>query len=137
MAVMKLVASARSQIALALIAAMDAGVGPATMAFYDGVMPAGLGAVTDQVLLGTATCSDPVATEVNGVITFGAVAQDDAADAGGQAAWVRLFDGDGFAVADFDVSDTAGNGAVKINTVTIVAGGPIRVNSAVITVSGA
>lgn len=138
MAVMKLATSVRSSLAQALIAAFDRGAGACTLKFYDGAQPAGPGtAVGTQVLLGTVTASDPIATESNGVVTFAVMTQDNAADASGTVTWARLFDGDGVAVADFDVTGTAGTGAIKMNTVTIVAGGPIRVDSFVITIGGA
>lgn len=113
--------------------------GPCTLKFYDGARPAGgpSVAVTTQVLLGTLTCSDPIGSTAAGVLTFGAVTQDNAADASGTASWARLFDADGVARADFDVTDTAGSGAVKINTVNIVAGGPILLNTLTITMGGA
>lgn len=36
-----------------------------------------------------------------------------------------------------DVTNNAGTGAVKMNTTTIVAGGPIRITSASCTIGGA
>lgn len=137
MAVMKLAASVRSSLAQALIAAFDRGAGACTLKFYDGAQPAAPGtAVGAQVLLGTVVASDPIATEASGVVTFSAMTQDSAADASGTVTWARLLDGDGVAVADFDVSNTGGTGAIKMNTTTIVAGGPVRVDSFVITIGG-
>lgn len=137
MPIAKLAASVRSAMAEAMIAEFDMGAGPATAQFYTGSMPASLGAVTTQTLLGTLTCSDPCATQSEGVITFSAITQDSAADAGGEASWVRILDGAGAAKADLDVTNNAGTGAVKLNTTTVVAGGPIQLSSLIITMPGA
>lgn len=134
MPVMRLKPALRDSIAQLLIDDIDAGAAPSTLKFYTGVMPSALGAVTSQTLLGTLTFAAPCATKLNGVITFNALAQDDAADNGGVATWARALDGDGNAVADYDVGDEASTAAIKMNTTTIVAGGPILMTSLVITV---
>lgn len=136
---LKLTPAARSAMALALIAKLDAETGPCTIEFYDntGAIPAlPSTAITNQVKLGTLTCSDPVATETDGVITFGAITQDSAADASGTAAWARIKDGAGAGVIDVDVSNGAGTGIIKLNTVTIVAGGPIAGTGLTLTIGG-
>jgi hypothetical protein len=138
MAVTKINATTRQSMANAVIAQIDAGTGPATLKFYTGTMPATPEtAIGAQVLLGTLTCSDPSATTTAGVITFAAITQDSSADASGTAAWARLADSAGVAVMDFDVTNTAGTGAIKINTTTIVSGGPIAMDSFTITMPGA
>jgi hypothetical protein len=140
MAVYKFLEADRTALAAQLATLWDTATaaGPCTLKFYDGAQPAGPAtAVTTQVLLGTLTCSDPIGSAAAGVLTFGAVTQDNAADATGTATWARLLDADGVARADFDVTNTAGTGAVKINTVNIVAGGPIAMNSLTITMGGA
>ena len=48
-----------------------------------------------------------------------------------------MADNSGDAVADFDVTNNAGSGAIKLNTTTIVAGGPIAMTSFAITMPGA
>lgn len=138
MAVFKLSAAVRGAMANAVISAIDAGSGPAVLKFYTGTMPAGPDtAVSTQTLLGTLTCSDPSATQTGGVITFAAITQDSAADATGTATWARLETSAGTAVCDFDVTDTGGNGSIKLNVVTIVSGGPITMTSLTITMGGA
>lgn len=136
--ILRLSPALRSAIAAAWIAQLDAGAGPAIIEFYTGSIPANLSdALTTQVKLGTLTCSDPTATEAAGVITFGAITQDSAADASGTAAWSYIKDGNGAVVMAVDVTDNAGTGFIKINTTTVVAGGPILINSLTITVGGA
>lgn len=138
MPVFKLSTSTRSAMANAVVAAIDAGSGPALLRFYTGTMPAGPDtAVSTQTLLGTLTCSDPCATQSNGVITFASITQDSSADATGTCTWARLVTSDGTAVADFDVTDTGGTGSIKLNVVTIVTGGPITMTSLTITMGGA
>lgn len=138
MPVFKLTSAVRGAMANAVITAIDAGSGPALLKFYTDTMPAGPDtAITSQTLLGTLTCSDPSATQSNGVITFASITQDTSADATGTASWARLTTSDGTAICDFDVTVTAGTGAIKLNTVSIVAGGPISMTSLTITMGGA
>jgi hypothetical protein len=137
MAVMKLLVADRTTLAGDLRALFDDQSGPCTLEFYDGSQPAGPAtAVGSQVKLGTLTCSDPLGSAGSGALTFDAITQDSAADASGTATWARLKDGSGVARADFDVSNGAGTGAIKLNTTTIVIGGPIEVTSFVITMGG-
>lgn len=136
--ILRFIPSLRSDIADLIIATFDAGAGPVTAEFYTGDIPTNLSdALTTQVKLGTLTCSDPVATQTAGAITFSTITQDNAADASGQATWVGLRNGAGTLVALGDVTDLAGNGFAKVNTTTTVAGGPILINSLTITVGGA
>lgn len=137
MAIIKLSTATRTAMANAIIAQIDAAAGAATLKFYTGTQPAGPDtAITDQVLLGTLTCSDPAATASAGVITFDAITQDGASDNSGTPTWARLADNSGAAVADFDVTNNAGTGAIKLNTTTVVAGGPIAMTSFTITMPG-
>ena len=136
--ILRFVPSLRSGIADLIIATFDAGAGPVTAEFYTGDIPTNLSdAITTQVKLGTLTCSDPVATQTLGEITFGTITQDNAADASGDSTWVGLRNGEGTLVALGDVTDLAGNGFAKVNTTAIVEGGPILINSLTITVGGA
>lgn len=90
-----------------------------------------------DVLLGTLTLSDSAGTVDTGSLAFAAITQDDAADASGKARRAGLFDSDDTLVGELDVTATGGGGAVTLNTVNIVAGGPILMNSLTITMGGA
>lgn len=86
-----------------------------------------------DTLLGTCTCSDPCGS-VNGTtgqLTFSAVTGDTSADATGTAAYVELCDSDGD--VHLSLATQAGTSAVSgkavLNTLSIVAGGPIEVLS--------
>jgi len=136
--ILRLSPALRSAIADLWISYFDAGSGPAIIEFYTGSIPTNLGdALTTQVKLGTLTCSDPAATQTAGVITFGTITQDSAADASGTAAWVYIKDSSGAIVNAGNVTDMAGDGFIKVNTTTVVAGGPILISSLTITVGGA
>lgn len=132
----KLRPTTASTLADELIADIAAGAGNATIAVYTGAPPASPAVAHGSTLLGTLTCSATPATQVDGTVTFNAITQDSAADASGTAAWARICDGDGAGVMDVDVSNGAGDGAVKLNTTTIVAGGPILLSDLVIVVGG-
>ena len=116
-----------------IIAAMDAGVGSATLKFYTGTRPATGAAITTETLLGTLTFADPVGTVTAGVLTFDAITEDSSADADGTATWARIQDSDLTFVMDLSVTATSGGGDIELNTTSIVTGGPIRVTSAQIT----
>lgn len=136
--ILRLIPALRSAIADLWISYFDAGAGPAIIEFFTGAIPTALGdALTDQVKLGTLTCSDPAATQTAGVITFGAITQDSAADASGTAAWAYIKDSTGAIVNAVDVTNAAGDGFIKVNTTTVVAGGPIAITSLTLTVGGA
>jgi len=138
MPITKLAAATRNKMAQQVIDDLDAGAGPSILEFYTGAQPAGPDtAVTDQIKLGTLVCSDPSATKANGVITFAAITQDDVANNGGTATWCRHSSSTPTAVADHDVTNEAGTGAVKLNNVVIVAGGPISMASLTITIGRA
>lgn len=113
-----------------VLAALDAGSGPAVIKFYTGTKPAGPDtAITSQTLLGTLTCSDPAGTVSGRTLTFSAIAADTSADADGTCTWARILDSAGVAVADVSVG-LSGSGADMIaNTVTFLTGGQISITS--------
>lgn len=86
-----------------------------------------------DALLGTCTCSDPCGT-VNGTtgqLTFSAITGDASADATGTAAYVEICDSDGD--VHLSLPAQAGTAVVSgkavLNTLSIVAGGPIEILS--------
>lgn len=120
----------------AIATAIDAGAGAGVIKIFAGVRPASGGAET--TLLGTCTFSDPCApAAAGGVLTFSAITEDSAADADGTATWARAEDSVGTWVMDMDVSESGGGGEIILNTVTIVTGGPIRIDSASLTAGNA
>lgn len=121
----------KNTILTAIRDALDAGSTPGLIKIYSGTKPADAEtAITTQVLLATLTLSDPCGTVSTGVLTFATITSDSAADATGTATWARLTNSAGVAVVDVDVSNTAGNGFIRLNTVSIVAGGSVSITSA-------
>ena len=112
--------------------AIDAGSGAGYLEIYTGTMPADLGAITDQTKLGTLTFSDPCGGVTGNTLTFASITGDSAADATGTAAWCRLYDSDATVIADGDVGTSGA--FLNLNTVAIVAGGPIEVTSMTVAV---
>lgn len=113
---------------------------PATIDIYTSAKPARPDvAITNQVLLGTVTCSDDCGTvsTINDVptLTFAAITSDSQANASGIAAWGRAKSGEAtpVAVIDFDITTTGGTGVGQMNTTNVVKDGPISAPSVVLT----
>jgi hypothetical protein len=122
----------RNARATAIRDAFDANASPGYIQFYTSPRPATGAAITSQTLLGTVTLSKPSGSVSNGVLTFDTITSDTSADASGAAVWARGYDGAGTFVADFDVTDNAGVGPIKLNNINIVAGGTISITSGTI-----
>ena len=114
---------------------IDAGSGPGKIKFYTATRPATGAAITDQILLGTVPLNKPCATVSSGVLTWAVspVPEDDSADSNGTAAWCRFLDSNDNVVMDGSVTATGGGGDVTLNTVSLVAGGPIRITGGTLT----
>jgi hypothetical protein len=119
----------------AIIDAIDADSGAGTLKFYTGPKPAAGAAISTETLLGTLTFADPCGTVTDGVLTFDTITEDSAADATGEAVWARAADSAGNFVADFTVGTSAAD--IILNTISIVAGGPISISSFTITAGNA
>jgi hypothetical protein len=118
--------------------AISATIGNAgVLRIYSGTRPADVGtAVTSQVLLAELVCGSPFAAAASGgVLTVGAITQDSSANNTGTASWFRFFTNGGTAVFDGDVGTSGAD--LNLNTLSIVAGGPVQVTSATITEGGA
>ena len=136
MAILRLDETLKNSTLAPIQTAIDAGAAGGKINIYSGTIPATVAtAVTTQVLLGTLTFSDPCGAVSAGALTMGAITQDASADATGTATWARITDSDGNAKMDIDVTNTGGGGTLQLNTVNIVAGGPILISSFVIRVA--
>jgi len=112
--------------------AIDAGAAGGKVLIYTGTRPATGAAIGGATLLGTVTCSATSAPDASGgVLTFNAFTEDSSADADGTAAWARITDSDDAFVCDLDVGTSGAD--LIMNTVTIVTGGPIRIDSGTLT----
>lgn len=91
-------------------------------------------ALGSQVVLGTLTmAATPFPAASGGVITANAIAQDTAADNTGTAAFYRILNAAG--TVTYAQGSVGTSGAdLNLNTVSIVAGGPISVTSLTISI---
>jgi len=73
------------------------------------------------------------------VLTFSTFTEDSSADATGTATWARIEDSDGVWVMDMDVGTSVPDPAPELimNTTSITAGGPIRIDSGSLTAGNA
>ena len=129
--------AARSAQALSLLATIDAGASAAKVTIYDdsGTRPASADdAIVTSVILAEVTLSDPSFSEASGVLTALGVPVSDAdgANANGDAQWFRLFDGNGTAVMDGDVSTSGSD--LNLNTITFTTGLAVDITSMVLTI---
>lgn len=130
MAILRLVTALQTSCITPIMTAIDAGSGAGIIEIYNGTIPANANtAVTTQTKLGTLTFSDPSGSVTSGVFTASAITQDSSADATGTASWARIKDSTGATVCDIDVTSTGGGGVLQLNTVNVVAGGPILITS--------
>ena len=116
------------------------GSGARFLRFYTGAEPGSImapGEITDT-MLGECELSDPIGVVEDGNIEFGPITENNGgAVATGEAGWCAFVDGDGDDVMYLTVSGPSGDGQVKLNTTSIVYGGPIRVLSCRIVMAGA
>lgn len=111
----------------AIVDAIDAGASSGSVEIYNGTRPANPSvAVSTQTKLVDFVLPEPAfgnAASVSGgaAATANAVTPVNAL-AAGTATWFRVFDGDGNALFDGDVSDTTGSGDMKVSSTTIVSG---------------
>lgn len=133
MANIRIATAVRNDMLQALLDRLDLGAGPGTLKLYSGTQPATANtALSGNTLLATLTFSDPSAPAPSGgVITFDVITEDSSADASANATFGRIQDSDGNPVFDGDVGTSGA--MIVLNTVAIVAGGPVRINSFTIT----
>lgn len=109
--------SAAQAQAQAFINSLDAGGAGAKIKLY----------TQNDTLLATLTCAYPCGTASNGLLTLGAITGQNAVATG--VAKKAVFETSaGVAVATGTVSSLTGSGDVKMNTVSIVSGGPVAVD---------
>ena len=141
MATTKISIAAANYMLDALVTYLDAGSGSpqhATLEVFTGSQPTNPDTAEAGTRLGTLVFSRPSfgaaadAGSNTSRITANTITEDSSADNTGTAAWARLKRGDGLVVLDGDVTATGGGGTFEFNTVSFVAGGPIRVTSFVI-----
>lgn len=106
----------------------------ALLRIYDGTPPASANAaLSGNTKLAELVCGTPFAAGASaGVLTAGAITTDASADATGTASFFRLYKADGTTVI-LQGSVGVGSGDLQLNTLSIVALGPVVVSSLVVT----
>lgn len=99
---------------------------------YDGTPPANANtALSGNNLLAELTCGSPFAPAASsGALTANSITQDSSANATGTATFYRVYKSDGTTVAAQGTVSTSG-ADLNLNTVSIVAAGPVAVTSLV------
>lgn len=116
------------------IATLDGG----TAEFRTGANPASADNAASGTLLATATISaDAVSAAAGGTVSKNAAAwQDLSIDNTGVCGWARFKSADGLKWIDFDVTDNAGTGAIKMSNTTLTAGDLLLITSFALTMPG-
>lgn len=130
MAVIHLAATLRTALVELVDNAIDAGSAGGKIKIYTASMPSTPEtAISSQTLLATCTfASTSKSSESAGVLTFASITNGTAV-ATGTAAWARITDSDDNVVCDVDVTVSAGTGMIKLNTLSIVSGDTVSINS--------
>lgn len=88
---------------------------------------AGVGAA---VLLATLNFSLPAFGNFsNGISLANTIADDTSVDATGVASWFRIYDRDGTAVMDGDITETGGGGDIEFDNINFIKGGVVAITS--------
>lgn len=108
--------------------ALNTGAGLPRIEFYDGTRPSGGGTATN--LICTIELDDPAGSVVSDQLVL-SVPQSGMVLIDATVTWARFFNGAGDIWGDFDATDEAGAGPVKLEAVDVLAGGLLRLVSAV------
>ena len=122
----------------AMLDAITSAVGASgLLKIYDGTQPATVAtAIGAQVLLAQLALSATFApAAASGVLTANAITQDSSADATGTASWYSLQTSGGTRIVEGSVGTSGAD--LNLNTVSIVAAGPVAVTSFTYTAPGA
>ena len=117
---------------------LDAGAAGATIKIYSGTQPTNADTALGggNTLLATLTASTTSAANSSSrTLTFSTITEDSAADATGTATFARVADSDANTIFDCDVGTSGAT--INLNTVSIVAGGPVRITSFTVTIPAA
>ena len=111
------------------LAQLTRGAGVPRLRFYAAPRPATTADAPFGPILADVELLDPPGVVAANKLTF-LPPPDGLVQNNGTAAWARFVNGEGNASLDVDVSDPAGAGEVKLQTVALIAGGSVRVVSA-------
>lgn len=127
MSYVNLAVATKTSRAAAISAALGAG---GQLLIYTGAAPANPDTAATGTLLATLPCTNPFGTASSGVLTANAITQANAV-ASGTAGWARLQTSGGLGIVDMDVGTSSAS--LVLNTVNVVASGPVQVTSLVLT----
>ncbi|MFO1147787.1 MAG: hypothetical protein U1E62_05355 [Alsobacter sp.] len=126
-------AAAQNARLAAVLALLDSGPGPATLALYEGEKPLRPDDAAKGARLATITLGRPCALlPAGGELVFRGPMECPMAEATGDVAWARLSDGLGRGVLDVTVGGPGDVAAILLNDVRIAKGGPVKVNDFVL-----
>ena len=133
----KITAVAADAACNAIVNSINTG-GAGTLTIYGGVQPSNPETTPGTGPLATISLNNPAfGTPSSGVAVLNVTpsVEDAMADASGDAAWFRITNGSGTAIMDGAVGqDPPGTAELILNTLTITAGGPVRITSFTFTV---
>jgi hypothetical protein len=112
----------------AIVDLLDAGTGAGDLLIYDGTMPA-----PNDTGAGTLLVTIPLDATAFGAASSGTATMADLDPvnwgADGTADYWRLVDGDGDPIIQGNVTVTAGDGSLKLSSITAVTGSPVDVTA--------
>jgi hypothetical protein len=83
-----------------------------------------------QRVLAVMRLSNPAAKDaIGGELEFNTIAEEDAAPAQGTAMTARIMAANGSEILSCDVGDESSDAVIKLNTIKIFRGGPVRLKS--------
>lgn len=127
----------RQAMASAVASLADAGGAPSRIRIYSGPIPASpVDPLTGATLLADLEMAMPafLPPDASATISANPITADLAADATGAAGFFRIVDGAGAVLFQGDVSDTAGAGDLKMQSVEISAGIEVSISSLSLTI---
>lgn len=100
------------------------------MEIRTGAKPASPQAAATGTLLATNAFSNPAFGNFsNGIAAANAIADDTDVDATGTAGWFRIYDRDGSAIIDGDITATGNGGDITFDNINFIAGGTVTITS--------
>ena len=117
----------------AIIALINGGAGPGQLIIGKGTMPARGVATPSGDVLGTVVLDDPAYGAPSAGSAAMADLDPDVWDADGTAAWCRFVDSDGNTVVQGNVTNSAGDGFLKLSSTTAVDGSPFDITGFTLT----
>lgn len=108
---------------------IEAGDANGKLTFYTAPKPPPGDPITTQFSLVAFVYGDPCCSVSNRTAQFIVENSEVLATGEGDATWARATDSDGTFVIDLDVSDEAGDGAIKIDSIHLFPGGTVRLSS--------